>query len=134
VCYHNTQKGSTPPTCWTNIILVKITMNETLFDSDDQSVPAESGENQEKERSSEVEARYRISPLSLTVFKRETENGVFRNFNLQRAYTQDDGETFDHTESLRPRDLRKAARLLQRAADDIQGLSVEAVENGGGGE
>lgn len=92
---------------------------DVLFDGTEDS-PAESGQNQAQE--AEVEGRYRMSPLTLTVFRRDTEDGTFRNFQLQRAYTRDDGDSFDYTDSLRPRDLRKAARLLEMAADDVQGL------------
>jgi hypothetical protein len=103
---------------------------DTIFDGED-SVPAESGSKPGEEKESVVEGRYRISPLTLTVFKRETENGTFRNYNLQRTYPKDDsGDEFGYTESLRPRDLRKAARLFELAADDIQGLRKDA----GGGE
>jgi len=102
---------------------------DVLFDEDDEN------QGQQKNNDSSVEARYTASPLTLTVFKRETGNGVFRNFNLQRTYPKDDrGESFGHTSSLRPRDLRKAASLLRSAADDIEGVSVEKVENNGGGQ
>lgn len=101
---------------------------DVLFDQDqDQDT-----ENQNSSNSnSVVEARYKISPLSLTVFKRKTGNGnIFRNYNLQRTYPEDEeGSSFGHTESLRPRDLRKAARLLQKAADDVQGLQTQKVES-----
>ena len=106
---------------------------DVLFGGDDVDKPEE--QKEEKDRAgndSVVEGRYRISPLTLTVFKRTTENnGVFRNYQLQRTYPKDDeGEEFGYTESLRPRDLRKAARLFEKAADDIQGLRKET----GGGE
>jgi len=98
-------------------------MSKTLFETEEKQVSAESDEKLvQKSSSGELEGRYRISPLTLSVFRRETENGVFRNFQLQRAFTRDDGESFDYTSSLRPRDLRKASRLLELAADDIEGL------------
>ena len=81
--------------------------------------------NKKQQSNSEVEARIKISPLTLTIFKRQTENGTFRNMQLQRAYTKDDGENFDYTNQLRPRDLRKASRLLEKAADQLQGLKTE---------
>jgi hypothetical protein len=113
----------------------------TTVDDDDQDVLFDGDENvdkpegqKEKEQGqsgSEVEGKYKISPLTLTVFKRETEGGnVFRNYQLQRTYPKDDeGSEFGYTESLRPRDLRKASRLFEMAADDIQGL-----EKQGGGD
>lgn len=82
---------------------------------------------QEKPESS-VEARLRLSPLSLTVFRRDTDNGVMRNLQLQRVYTRDDGDSFEYTSSLRPRDLRKAARLLVLAADKLDGIEVSSPE------
>lgn len=107
---------------------------ETIFDGEEDGL--EKSENQGDQNSSEsvVEGRYRISPLTLTVFKRETENGnTFRNYQLQRTYPKDDdGEEFGYTESLRPRDLRKAARLFELAADDIQGLRKDEAEARGG--
>ena len=107
---------------------------DVLF-SGDEELGAESPiQNQEEKSSeSEVEGRYRISPLTLTVFKRETDSGVFRNFQLQRTYTTDDGDSFDYTDSLRPRDLRKAARLFELAADDVQGLKRQSADGNRGG-
>lgn len=102
---------------------------DVLFDGS-----AESGENQEKQKTeSMVQDRYKISPLTLTVFKRDTESGVFRSFQLQRVYPKDDeGDDFGYTDSLRTRDLRKAARLFELAADEVQGLGVKPVNKGGG--
>jgi len=98
---------------------------DVLFGEEDADKPEEKTDGNE----SVVEGRYRISPLTLTVFKRETENGTFRNYQLQRTYPKDDeGSEFGYTESLRPRDLRKASRLYEMAADDIQGLR----KDGGG--
>jgi len=107
-------------------------MTEDVLFEQGSDVSAESdvkSENEKQSSESVVEGRYRISPLTLTVFRRETGNGsVFRNFQLQRTYSKDDeGSEFGYTESLRPRDLRKAARLLELAADDVQGLRKESV-------
>jgi len=78
---------------------------------------------------SEVVGRYKISPLTLTVFKREVDGNVYHETNLQRTYPKDDtGESFGYTESMRPRDLRKAGRLFEKAADDLQNFSKEKVE------
>lgn len=101
-------------------------MSETnLFDGEDgQDAQFENQGQKKGEQDSVVAARYRISPLSLTVFKRENDSGVFYNLQLQRKYTVDDGYSFEYTEGLRPRDLRKASRLLDKAADDLQGLEV----------
>jgi len=98
---------------------------DKIFDSTDDGAESPA----KPENDSQVEGRYRLSPLTLTVFRRENDNGVFRNYNLQRTYPKDsDGEEqeFGYTESLRPRDLRKAARLFEYAADDVQDLRKEA--------
>jgi len=102
---------------------------EVLFDGEDEMGP-EQTENQEQSQS-EVVARYKLSPLSLTVFKRETEGGTFYESNLQRVYTRDDGENFEYTSSIRPRDMRKAARLFEKAADKLEGFTVDADLSGG---
>lgn len=95
---------------------------DTIFDGDsNQGKP--SGNAKEKEKSSDVAGRYKISPLSLTIF--QNDDGYY-NAQLQRTYPKDDsGEEFGYTDSLRPRDLRKAARLLEKAADDLQGFEVQ---------
>jgi hypothetical protein len=79
----------------------------------------------ESSSDSSVAARYKASPLSLTVFKRENDGNTFYNCNLQRTYTTDDGDSWEYTDSLRPRDLRKAARLLVKAADDFDDVRVD---------
>lgn len=98
----------------------------------EKSVKSEDEDNSLNKESTVVEGRYRISPLTLTVFKKRTEAGnVFRNYQLQRTYPKDEnGDSFGYTESLRPRDLRKAARLFELAADDIQDLRKEDVSEG----
>lgn len=85
-------------------------------------------QNQSKQNS-EVAARYKASPLTLTVFERETDNGTFHNCQMQRVYTKDDGDSWEYTESLRPQDLRKAARLMQKAADDFDNVRVETPDD-----
>jgi len=108
---------------------MSMTQEDVLFDGEDENVGPEKTENQEKQGSS-VEGRYRISPLTLTVFKETTADGaVFRNYQLQRTYPKDtdsEEQEYGYTDSLRPRDLRKASRLLEMAADDVQGLRKEA--------
>jgi len=85
---------------------------------------------QGKEDGSSVEMRFKNSPLSLTVFRQELETGdTIRNLQLQRVYTTDDGDSFQYTNSLRPKDLRKAARLLELAADDME--NIQKIEDGG---
>lgn len=97
--------------------------NDTLFDGgNNQSKPDKT--EKKKQSSSEVAARYKISPLSLTIF--QNDDGYY-NAQLQRTYPKDDsGEEFGYTDSLRPRDLRKAARLLQKAADDLEGFEIQS--------
>jgi len=76
---------------------------------------------------SEIAARYKASPLTLTVFEREYDDGgKSHQCQLQRTYPKDDdGNEFGYTPSMRPRDLRKAARLLKKAADDFDQVRVE---------
>ena len=103
-----------------------MTEQDVIFDDEDDDGLAAESATEKSGKDFEVEARYRLSPLTLTVFKRENNGSVFRNYNLQRTYAKDDdGDEFGHTESLRPRDLRKAGRLLVRAADDVEGLEVD---------
>lgn len=98
------------------------TQENVIFDGEDEQ-PEQKPE--EERETSKVKARYKISPLTLTVF--QNQNGYYQT-QLQRTYTRDDGDTFEYTESLRPQDLRKAARLMEKAADDLQGLKVQNVE------
>lgn len=78
----------------------------------------------------EPEVRYRLSPLVLTIFKHETNNGrIIRHCDLQRIYTPDDGESFDYTHSLRPRDLRKAAELLTTAANRLDDFTIDHIND-----
>lgn len=90
-------------------------------------------ENREEQKNeggsaSEPVGRYRISPLTLTVFRREVDGNTYHEVNLQRTYPKDDeGESFGYTSSMRPRDLRKAARLFERAADDLEGFEKQEV-------
>ncbi len=97
---------------------------DTVFDGEEKS------EEQESEGSeSEVVGRYKISPLTLTVFEREVDGTVYHEVNLQRTYPKDDeASEFGYTESMRPRDLRKAGRLFEKAADDLQGFTMEKIE------
>ena len=82
------------------------------------------------EGSVEPEMRYRLNPLVLTVFKRETAEGyTIRNCDLQRVYTRDDGDSFEYTHSLRPQDLRKAAALLTVAANRLDDFSIEHIDD-----
>lgn len=85
--------------------------------------------NSKANSDSEVVGRFRASPLTLTVFKRTNDNGEFYSYQLQRTYPKDDnGENFGYTTSLRPRDLRKAARLFEAAADKVDGLEYDPAD------
>jgi len=84
-----------------------------------------SGGQTQSDSDSEVAARYKANPLTLTVFKRDVDGNTFHNCQIQRAYTTDDGDSYDYTDSLRPQDLRKAARLLREAADDFDQIRME---------
>lgn len=98
---------------------------DVLLDGSDTEKPVEKNDVS-------VAARFKISPVTLTVFSREYEDGGTQYWtNLQRAYTEDDGENFEYTNSLRPQDLRKASRLLEKAADQLQGFTVDTDTSGG---
>jgi len=85
--------------------------NETTQDASEQPKP---------------EMRLRLRPLVLTIFKRETSDGsVLRYCQLERVYTPDDGESFEYTTSLRQQDLRKAAALLNAAANHLDGFTID---------
>lgn len=86
---------------------------------------APNGGQAQSSSDSEVAARFKANPLTLTVFKREVDGNTFHNCQIQRAYTPDDGESWKYTDSLRPQDLRKAARLMEKAADDFDNVRVE---------
>jgi len=111
---------------WQDCMPGDTSSGDKIFDGEAKSEQT----NQESEGSgSEVVGRYKISPLTLTVFKREVDGNVYHETNLQRTYPKDDtGESFGYTESMRPRDLRKAGRLFEKAADDLQNFSKEKVE------
>jgi hypothetical protein len=99
---------------------------DTIFGGEENQAEQKSKESGSE---SEVVGRYKISPLKLTVFKREVDGNVYHETNLQRTYPKDDeGEEFGYTGSMRPRDLRKAGRLFEKAADDLQGFEKEKVE------
>lgn len=103
-----------------------------IFDNDDvdeESVEADPTASDRSDAASRIVRRYRLPPLSVTVFERDHDGTAFRDFSLQRAYPKDDdGEEFGYTTTLRPRDLRKAARLLQAVADRHEGLKVVNVD------
>jgi hypothetical protein len=106
-----------------------MTEQDVIFEDDDDGLSAGSDQAKPEEKNDdfELEARYRDSPITLTVFKRESDGYVNRNFNLQRTYPKDEeGNDFGHTNSLRGRDLLKAAGLLRRAYRDLnQGVETD---------
>jgi len=109
-------------------------------DTQNEDLTENLGQNQEKEgkspvqddSSSELVGRYKASPVSLSIFKRETDNGTFHQAVPQRVYTEDDGDSFDYTKTFRPRDLRKLARLAEKAADDFDQVEFVEADSGGG--
>ncbi|WP_049996377.1 hypothetical protein [Halococcus sediminicola] len=104
---------------------------DTVFDgsANAQNQTPQGGQSQSGS-DSEVAARYKANPLTLTVFKRKVDDNTFHNCQIQRAYTPDDGDTWKYTDSLRPQDLRKAARLMEKAADDFDQVRVETPDQG----
>jgi hypothetical protein len=68
--------------------------------------------------------RIKCGALSVSVWKHESQNGDFFSANVQRAYTEDDGKTWKHSDSFTRDDLLTAAKLLSEAHTFIM-----AVEN-----
>jgi hypothetical protein len=103
------------------------TSGDTIYgDTENQ----ENKENTDQGSDSEPVARYKISPLTLTVFERKIDGNIFHETSLQRAYPKDDnGDEFGFTNSLRPRDLRKASELFRKAANDLQQFSLQQVDS-----
>jgi hypothetical protein len=101
-------------------------VGDPIFQAEEKSEEQKEDKGSTKSR---VVGRYKISPLTLTVFRREVDGTVYHEANLQRTYPKDDeGSEFGYTSSMRPRDLRKAGRLFEKAADDLQGFSKEKVD------
>ncbi|MFN7139649.1 MAG: hypothetical protein ACK4UN_09940 [Limisphaerales bacterium] len=59
--------------------------------------------------------KYRSGALSVSIWAHVGKNGDFYTVNAQRAYTDDDGETWKHTDSFSRDDLPTVGALLNRA-------------------
>ena len=59
--------------------------------------------------------QFRAGALSVAVFKREHEKDTFYSATPSRAYTQDDGQTWEYTDSFNRDDLPVVAALLNQA-------------------
>jgi len=59
--------------------------------------------------------RIRSGAISVAIWKHESKNGPFYSANVQRAYTQDDGKTWEHTDSFGRDEVLTAAKLLDLA-------------------
>lgn len=59
--------------------------------------------------------RLRSGALSVSVWEQKGTKGQFYTVNAQRAYTQDDGKTWEHTDSFSRDDLPVIGSLLLQA-------------------
>ena len=57
----------------------------------------------------------RDGALCVAIWQRENDGKAFYSGNVQRAYTEDDGATWKHTDSLNTSDMPVAASLLLQA-------------------
>ena len=70
----------------------------------------------------------RDGALSVSVWQRQHDGKHFYSANVQRAYTDDDGATWKHTDSLNTSDLPVAASLFLQAHAAILRLQSAARE------
>ena len=59
--------------------------------------------------------QFRAGALSVSVWPREHQGKTFYNATAQRAYTKDDGKTFEYSDSFDRDDLPCVAALLNQA-------------------
>lgn len=59
--------------------------------------------------------RIRSGAISVSIWLKTGKNGDYYTCNAQRAYTKDDGKTWEHTDSFSRDDLPTVAWLLQSA-------------------
>lgn len=89
---------------------------EKLLDEDEKREPIDT----------EVVADFQIKPIKASVVCRQFDYGrdlVIRLYRLCEGRVHED-KRIKLTENLRPEDLRKASRVLQQAADEIQNLKT----------
>lgn len=59
--------------------------------------------------------QFRAGALSVSVFEREHDGKTFYNATASRAYTKDDGKTWEYSDSFDRDDLPLVAALLNQA-------------------
>ena len=59
--------------------------------------------------------KIRSGALTVSIWAHDSKNGTFYSANAQRAYTDDDGKTWKHTDSFSRDDLPSVALLMQSA-------------------
>lgn len=64
--------------------------------------------------------RFRSGAISVSIWAQSGKNGDYYTTNAQRAYTKDEGKTWEHSDSFSRDDLPTVAWLLQRAWAWIQ--------------
>ena len=70
---------------------------------------------QKPESNNQPVHRIRSGALSVSIWEHDGKNGTFYTANAQRAYTDDDGATWKHTDSFSRDDLPAVALLMQSA-------------------
>lgn len=64
-------------------------------------------------------AKFQAGAIGISVWRRDHNGQTFYTTNAQRAYTKDDGKTWEHTDSFNRDDLPVVAALLNRAFEWI---------------
>jgi hypothetical protein len=59
--------------------------------------------------------KMRSGAISVSIWKHDSENGAFHTATPQRAYTRDNGESWEYTDSFSRDDLPTVALLMQSA-------------------
>ena len=69
----------------------------------------------QQQQSNKPVHQIRSGALSVSIWEKTGTNGTFYTVNAQRAYTKDDGATWEHTDSFSRDDLPSVALLMQSA-------------------
>ncbi|MGZ4960966.1 MAG: hypothetical protein ACXWKG_14195 [Limisphaerales bacterium] len=72
------------------------------------------------------EQRIKCGALSVSIWRHTGANGDFFSANVQRAYTEDDGKSWKHSDSFSRDDLLVASKLLDQAHTWIQREEAKA--------
>jgi hypothetical protein len=73
--------------------------------------------------------RIRSGALSVSIWAREHEGVTYYTANAQRAYTKDDGQTWEHSDSFGRDELLAVGQLLTSAWHWIKDAEAEAKQS-----